>query len=66
MSEYESFQELLMGKGVKLQLQVPIKSITLKNCEDKKSLKQSKLQYLRLWQFGRYQYLLYFRKCVMQ
>lgn len=49
-----------MGQDVKLRLQIPIKLITSKRWEDKKSAKQSELQYLRLWQAGRHQYLLFF------
>ena len=49
-----------MGPNIKLQLQVPIELITSKRYEENKTSKQSELQYLRLWQCGRHQYLMFF------
>ena len=58
--DYRAFQELLMGPDVRLNLQVPIQLITSKRYEEGKSVKHSGLQYLRLWQYGRSQYLMFF------
>ena len=58
--DYRRFQELLMGPDVKLQLQVPIKSIAAKKYEESKLTKESQLQYLRLWHFGGRQTLMFF------
>ena len=58
--DYRVFQELLMGPDVKLHLQVPIQLITSKRYEEGKLVKHSSLQYLRLWQYGRSQYLMFF------
>ena len=58
--DYYAFQELLMGPDVKLHLQVPIQLITSKRYEEGKLVKHSELQYLRLWQYGRSQYLMFF------
>ena len=55
---YRGFQELLMGPDVKLQLQVPIQLITAKKFE-KSATKESQLQYLRLWQSGGRQSLMF-------
>lgn len=49
-----------MGPDTKLNLQVPIQLITSKRYEEGKPSKQSELQYLRLWQCGRHQYLMFF------
>jgi hypothetical protein len=49
-----------MGQGVKLQLQVPIQSITFARFNEGKPSKQSELQNLRLWQFGQFQYVMFF------
>ena len=57
--DYHKFQELLMGPDVKLQLQVPIQSITAKKFE-KSATKESHLQNLRLWQSGGRQSLMFF------
>lgn len=57
--DYERFQELLMGPNVRLQLQEPVQLITAKKYE-KGSSKESKLQYLRLWQSGGCQTLMFF------
>lgn len=58
--DYRAFQELLMGPDVRLHLQVPIQLITSKRYEEGKLVKHSELQYLRLWQYGRSQYLMVF------
>ena len=58
--DYRRFQELLMGPDVTLQLQVPIKSIAAKKYEESKPVKESQLQYLRLWHFGGRQTLMFF------
>ena len=58
--DYRAFQELLMGPDVRLNLQVPIQLITSKRYEEGKLVKHSELQYLRLWQYGRSQYLMFF------
>lgn len=58
--DYSRFQELLMGPDVKLQLQVPVQSITAKKFEESKPKKESELQYLRLWQSGGRQTLMFF------
>jgi hypothetical protein len=52
-----------MGPGTKLKLQVPVQLITSKRYEDSKASKQSELQYLRLWECGRHQYLMFFANC---
>lgn len=57
--DYRRFQELLMGADMRLQLQIPVHSITVKKYEESKN-KESELQYLRLWQSGRRQTLMYF------
>ena len=57
--DYKRFQELLMGPNVRLQLQEPVHLITAKKYE-KKSSKESRLQYLRLWQSGGCQTLMFF------
>ena len=49
-----------MGPDVRLNLQVPIQLITSKRYEEGKLVKHSGLQYLRLWQYGRSQYLMFF------
>lgn len=49
-----------MGPDVKLQLQVPIQSITSKKYEVKGPIKESRLQYLRLWQFSGHQTMMFF------
>jgi len=49
-----------MGQDVKLKLQVPIQLVTFKRYNEGKPSTQSELQYLRLWQSGRYQYLTFF------
>ena len=58
--DYRKFQELLMGPDVKLELQIPIQSITTKQYKDGKPTKESKLQYLRLWKVGGSQTLTFF------
>lgn len=60
IDDYRRFQELLMGPDVKLQFQVPILSITAKKYEGSKPTKESQLQYLRLWQFGGRQTMMFF------
>ncbi len=60
VSDYRCFQELLMGQGVKLQLQVPVQLITFTRYNEGKPSKQSELQYLRLWQSGQHQYVMFF------
>lgn len=60
MEDYYRFQELLMGPDVMLQLQVPIQSIAAKRYEESKATKESQLQYLRLWQAGGHQTLMFF------
>ena len=57
--DYERFQELLMGPDVRLQLQEPVHLITAKKYE-KRSSQESRLQYLRLWQSGGCQTLMFF------
>ena len=49
-----------MGPDVKLRLQLPVQLITSKRFGDSKATKQSQLQYLRLWKFGRRQILMFF------
>ena len=49
-----------MGPDVKLHLQVPIQFISSKRYEEGKAVRHSELQYLRLWQCGRSQYLMFF------
>ena len=49
-----------MGNDVKLQLQLPVQSITSKRYDESKPSRQAKFQYLRLWQSGRHQFLMYF------
>ena len=58
--DYRAFQELLMGPDVRLNLQVPIQLITSKRYEEGRLVRHSELQYLRLWQYGRSQYLMFF------
>ena len=58
--DYRAFQELLMGPDIELNLQVPVELITSKRYEEGKLVKHSGLQYLRLWQYGRSQYLMFF------
>ncbi|KAF6231112.1 hypothetical protein HO173_010612 [Letharia columbiana] len=58
--DYRRFQELLMGPDVKLQLQVPVQSITASRYGESRPTKESRLQYLRLWQSGGRQTLMYF------
>lgn len=58
--DYRRFQELLMGPDVKLQLQVPVQSITASKYGESRPTKESRLQYLRLWQSGGRQTLMYF------
>lgn len=58
--DYRRFQELLMGPDVKLELQVPVQSITAKKYEESKPKKESQLQYLRLWNSCRGQTLMFF------
>ena len=58
--DYTRFQEILMGPNVKLQLQVPIQSITSKKYEINRPTKESHLQYLRLWQFSGCQTIMFF------
>ena len=57
--DYERFQELLMGLDVRLQLQEPVHSITARKYENKPS-RESRLQYVRLWQSGGCQTLMFF------
>ena len=57
--DYEKFQELLMGPNVRLQLQEPVLLITAKKYK-KRSCEESNLQYLRLWQSGGCQTLMFF------
>ena len=49
-----------MGKDIKLQLQLPVQSISSKRYDERKPSRQVKLQYLRLWLLGRHQFLMYF------
>ena len=49
-----------MGPDIELNLQVPVEHITSKRYEEGKLVKHSGLQYLRLWQYGRSQYLMFF------
>lgn len=58
--DYRRFQEMLMGPNVKLQLQVPVQSITAKSYKESKPSKQSQLQYIRLWQSGGHQTVMFF------
>ena len=60
IKDYERFQELLMGPDVKLQLQVPVQSITAKKYEESKPTKESQLQYLRLWESDGRQTMMFF------
>ncbi|CAD6593106.1 MAG: hypothetical protein ASARMPREDX12_006840 [Alectoria sarmentosa] len=60
IKDYERFQELLMGPDVKLQLQVPVQSITAKKYEESKTTKESQLQYLRLWESDGRQTMMFF------
>ena len=57
--DYERFQALLMGPNVRLQLQEPVHSITAKKYENRSS-QESRLQYVRLWQSGGCQTLMFF------
>lgn len=59
------FQELIMGPGTELQAQVPVWEVTSKYCNHQ-AVKESKLQCLRLWRRGRYQYLLFFANASSQ
>ena len=61
--DHRRFQELIMGPDIKLQLQVPIQLITAKKFE-KSATKESQLQYLRLWQSGGRQSLMFFANLV--
>ena len=58
--DYLRFQEMLMGPDVKLQLQVPVQSIMSKKYEERRPTRESKLQYLRLWQFSGCQTMMFF------
>lgn len=58
--DYRRFQEILMGPDVKLQLQVPVQSITSKKYEVNRPTKESQLQYLRLWQSSGCQTIMFF------
>ena len=58
--DYRRFQEILMGPDVKLQLQVPVQSVTSKKYELNRPTKESQLQYLRLWEFGTCQTVMFF------
>ena len=49
-----------MGPGTELQLQIPIQSITAKRYGERKPSEESRLQYLRLWQSGGFQTLMFF------
>ena len=49
-----------MGRDVRLVLEIPIQFITVKRFNDKKMIRQSELQNLRLWQRGRHQYIMFF------
>ncbi len=49
-----------MGPDAKLQLEVPIQSITAQKLKENKPNKESHLQYLRLWRFRERQILMYF------
>ena len=60
IEDYRRFQELLMGPNVKLQLQIPLQSITAKKYKESKVTAESKLQYLRLWQYDGHQTLMFF------
>ncbi|KAM0798557.1 hypothetical protein BDR22DRAFT_371431 [Usnea florida] len=59
IDDYKRFQELLMGPNVRLQLQEPVHLITAKKYE-KRSSQECRLQYLRLWQSGGCQTLMFF------
>ena len=61
--DYKRFQELLMGLDVRLQLQEPVHSITAKKYENK-SNQESRLQYVRLWQSGGCQTLMFFANVI--
>ncbi|KAL9064336.1 MAG: hypothetical protein Q9161_008936 [Pseudevernia consocians] len=58
--DYRRFQEMLMGADVRLQLQIPVQSITANKYVESKPSKESELQYLRLWRSGGRQTLMYF------
>ena len=58
--DYRRFQEILMGPDVKLQLQVPVQSITSKRYEVNRPTEESQLQYLRLWDFNGCQTVMFF------
>ena len=57
--EYTLFQELIIGPGVKLQAEVPAWEIIAKYHHSKSKIKESSMPCLRLWQRGRFQYLLF-------
>lgn len=57
--DYKRFQEILMGPDVRLQLQEPVHLITAKKYENRSS-QESRLQYLRLWESGGCQTLMFF------
>ena len=63
--DYRRFQEMLMGADVRLQLQIPVQSITAKKYVESKPSKESELQYLRLWQSGGRQTLMYFANLLL-
>lgn len=63
--DYRRFQEILMGPDVKLQLQVPVQSITSKRYEVNRPTKESQLQYLRLWEFSGCQTVMFFANISM-
>ena len=60
LGDYRRFQEMLMGPDAKLKFQVPLQSISAKKYEESKPTKESQLQYLRLWQFGGRQTMMFF------
>ena len=60
LKDYRNLQELLRGKDVKLDLQLPIQVIISKRYGESKPSRQSELQNIRLWQIGRHQYLMFF------
>lgn len=60
LPDYRRFQELLMGQDVRLDLQVPVRLVTCKRYDESKPSGLSELQYIRLWQYGRSQYLMVF------
>ena len=52
-----------MGLDVRLISEIPIRFVTFKRFNERKTVRQSELQNLGLWQCGRHQYVMFFANC---